>query len=229
MKWFTTLVVASAVLAAGCVESGSTDEGSTTETSTPVTELPTQETTTTVTPFTTLTLRESDKPPEFTEFESSTACEPTAEDANLQVIQAFVTAYNDRDLDRLRELVSETVTGADMSGIPHLGEDDWTGVTSWAETGWNVDDRFELTRLVMYDSGSVFEVDRSNDVLRSNGIEQLHHSWKTHSSNCTISHMVLYLPFEELGSAECRFWEVFAHDLAEGTTQALNEPESCSL
>lgn len=114
-----------------------------------------------------------------------------------------------------------------------LGEDDWTGITRWAEAGWSVDDRFELTRLVMYDSGSVFEVQRSNDVLRSNGIEQLHHSWKAHSSNCTISHMVLYhmvlyLPFEQLGSAECRFWEAFADDLAEGTTQEIEEPEACS-
>jgi hypothetical protein len=193
-----------------------------------VTEPTTQETTTTTAQQTTLTLREPDEPLEFTKFEASTACEPTAEDSNLQVIQAFVTAYNDRDLDRLRELMSESVTIADMSGIPHLGEDDWTGVTSWAEAGWTVDDRFELTRLVMYDSGSVFEVVRSNDVLRSRGIDQLHHSWKTHSSNCAISHMVLYLPFEELGPAECRFWEVFSEELAEGTTQDINEPEACS-
>lgn len=68
-------------------------------------------------------------------------------------------------------------------------KDDWAGVTRWAEEGWSVDDRFALTRLVMYDSGSVFQVERSNDVLRSNEIDQLHHSWKTHSSNCTISHM----------------------------------------
>lgn len=95
MKW-STLAVALAVLAAGCVESGSTDQGRITETSTPVTEPPTQEMTTTMTPITTVTLREPDEPPEFTEFESSTACEPTAEDANLQVIQAFVTAYLDR-------------------------------------------------------------------------------------------------------------------------------------
>ncbi len=104
-------------------------------------------------------LREPDEPLEFTEFETSTDCEPTAEYSNLQVIQAFVTAYNDRDLDRLRGLVSESVTIADMSGIPHLGEDDWTGVTRWAEAGWSVDDRFALTRLVMYDSWSVFEVE----------------------------------------------------------------------
>jgi hypothetical protein len=66
---------------------------------------------------------------------SKSQCVPTAEDSNLQVIQAFITAYNDRDLDSLRELTSESVTIADMSGIPHLGEDDWTGVARWAEGG----------------------------------------------------------------------------------------------
>ncbi|MFP3882247.1 MAG: hypothetical protein ACLFWH_08015 [Actinomycetota bacterium] len=227
MKW-SVLAIASAVLLAGCVGSGVDDQITKTEVSASVTEPPTQETTTTTAQATTLTLREPDEPLEFTEFETTTACEPTADDSNLQVIQAFVTAYNERDLDTLRELVSESITIADMSGIPHLGEDEWTGVTRWAEAGWNVDDRFELTRLVMYDSGSVFEVDRSNDVLRSNGIDQLHHSWKTHSFNCTISQMVLYLPSDELGPAECRFWEVFSEELAEGTTQDINAPEACS-
>ena len=227
MRW-SVFAAAMAVLLAACVESGVDDPSTTTELAAPVTEPEGQATTTTITQPTTLTLREPDDPLEFTEFETTTACEPTADDSNLQVIQAFVTAYNERDLDMLREFVSESITIADMSGIPHLGEDDWTGVSRWAEAGWSVDDRFELTRLVMYDSGSVFEVERSNDVLRSNGIDQLHHLWKTHSSNCTISHMVLYLPFDELGSAECRFWEVFSDELAEGTTQDIIEPEACS-
>jgi hypothetical protein len=177
---------------------------------------------------TTGTLSDSEEPPVFTEFTSSPACDPTAEDANLQVVEAFVTAYDSRDEGRLVELVTDSVTIADMSGIPHLGEDDWAGVTEWAEKGWAVDDRFQLTRLVMYDSGSVFEVERSNDLLRANGIESLRHSWKVHSYRCAISHMVLYLPFESLGASECRFWEVFADDLAEGTTQSINEPEACS-
>lgn len=62
----------------------------------------------------------------------------------------------------------------DLSGIPHSGRDSWTGVASWTKEGWRVDDRFELTRLVMYESGSVFEVYRSNDVLGAVGIER----WK---------------------------------------------------
>ena len=184
--------------------------------------------TTTTTAATTRTPSD-EEPPMFTEFASSPACDPASEDANLQVIEAFVTAYNDRDGSRLAELApSDSLPIADMSGIPHLGEDDWTGVTGWAEVGWSVEDRFELTRLVMYDSGSVFEVERSNDVLRANGIESVRHSWKVHSYRCAISHMVLYLPFETLGALECLFWDVFADELAEGTTQAIIRPEACS-
>lgn len=80
----------------------------------------------------------------------------------------------------------------------------------------------------MYDSGSVFEVQRSNDVLRTNGIESLRHSGKVLSFRCAISQMVLYLPFENLGASECLYWDVFANALAEGTTQSINKPAACS-
>lgn len=144
---------------------------------------------------------EQSEPPEFTEFSSSTACNRDDDHANLHLVQAFVAAYNDRDKDRLVDLdssgsspIAGPLSIADMSGIPHLGEDDWTEVSDWADRGWSVDDRFELTRLVMYDGGSVFELERSNDVLRANGIESLHHFGKVHSSRCSISQLVLYLP-----------------------------------
>lgn len=229
MKRFAPAVLLVYLVIVGCTESDSSPEAGVTEVSSPVSTPQTIPPTTTTTVLSsTLTLREREEPPVFTEFMASTACDPAAEDANLQVVQAFVTAYNDQDGSRLTELVSsDSVSVADMSGIPHLGEDDWTGVTSWAEEGWSVGDRFELTRLVMYDSGSVFEVERSNDLLRDHGIESLRHSWKVPSYRCAIS-QVLYLPFESLGASECRFWEVFADDLAEGTTQSISEPEACS-
>jgi hypothetical protein len=147
-----------------------------------------------------------------------------------------VTAYNNRDEERLSELIADpppvsNATGIsvdDMSGIPHLGADHWVGVSEWAERGWSVDDRFELTRLVMYGGGSVFEVDRSNDVLRANGIESLHHAGKVHSARCLISQLVLYLPDAlDKGSDECRFFEVFADDLTEGTTQSIAANPKC--
>ena len=230
MRRLAPVLLTTCLVIVGCTESESFPQTNVSEVT------PTTSTTPTISPTSTpsmagptLTLREPEEPPEFTEFTSSTACDPSAEDANLQVVQAFVTAYNDRDGSRLAELApSDSLPIADMSGIPHLGEDDWIGVTDWAERGWSVDDRFELTRLVMYDSGSVFEVERSNDVLRANGIESLRHSWKVHSYGCAISHMVVYLPFETLGASECLFWDVFADDLAQGTTQSIVRPEACS-
>lgn len=229
-------LLAICLLIAACTESelsvdtsapqASTQTSSVATTSSTTTTTPTTSTTTMLTP--TLTFAEQEPPPEFTEFTSSTACDPEAEDANLQVIQAFVTAYNDRDESRLAELVRPDSPIADMSGIPHLGEDDWTDISAWATKGWSVDDHFELTRLVMYDSGSVFDLVRSNDVLRSNGIESLRHDGKVHSSRCSISRMVLYLPVVDLTSSECLFWNAFEDALAEGTTQEIFKPEACS-
>jgi hypothetical protein len=228
MKRIPLLVLAlPSLLVAGCTESGSREVPETRPPSTTSTSTQPSTTTSTIA-RPTVAAGEQNEPPEFTEFTSSTTCDPDADDANLQVIQAFVTAYNDRDESRLTELASESVTVDDLNGIPHLGEDNWTGVTAWASEGWNVDDQFELTSLVMYDGGSVFEVNRSNEVLRANRIEKLHHTWKAHSSNCVISHMVLYLPFGDVGASECRYWEAFADELAAGTTQTLNPPEVCS-
>lgn len=167
-----------------------------------------------------------DEPPEFTEFTSSTACDPDSDEDNLQVIQAFVNAYNQHDEDRLAELFSDSVTIDDLSGLPHLRQDSWTDVRAWANQGWEVDDRFELTRLVMYDGGALFDLIRSNDVLGANNIGGLHHLGKTHSSRCRISHLVLYLPSGE-DASDCRFWDSFADDLAERTTQTITPPEGC--
>lgn len=229
MKRFAPLVlVAVCLLVVSCTDAGVSIETTPAGIASITSASPGLSTTTSTAAIPTLTFGEQVEPPEFTEFTASTACDPNAEDANLQVIEAFVTAYNDRDVGRLVELVGDSVPVADMSGIPHLGEDDWTGVIDWANEGWKVDDRFELTRLVMYDSGSVFEVDRSNDVLRAAGIETLRHSWKVQSFHCSISRMVLYLPSKDAGEPLCQFWDAFADDLAEGTTQSIQKPEACS-
>lgn len=217
----TPVIVAATLLAAGCTSEAVI------EPTNPTT--PNTFTTTSMAAIPTLTFGNQEEPPEFTEFTASTACDPNAEDANLQVIQALVTAYNDRNEGRLAQLVADPTPVADMSGIPHLGEDDWIGVTAWANGGWKVDDRFELARLVMYDSGSVFEVDRSNDVLSAAGIEKLRHSWKVQSFNCLISRMVLYLPTsDDPASPECLFWQEFDQILTQGTTQDIVVPQACS-
>lgn len=92
--------------------------------------------------------------------------------------------------------------------------------------GWEVEDRLELTGLVMYNGGTYFDPVRSNDVLRANGIDGLAHGGKNHSSRCVISRMVLYLPSGKDASG-CRFWDAFADDLTERTTQTITHPEPC--
>jgi len=227
MKEFAPVVLALCLVLVGCAQAVTSSERNRTSTSS-TSAIPAMAPMMTA-EHPSFTSPPQEEPPEFTAFTSSTSCDPDADDANLQVVQAFVTAYNERDLERLAELVpSDEVPIADMSGIPHLGEDDWTGIAGWAERNWSVDDRFELTRLVMYDSGSVFEVERSNDILRANEIESLRHSWKVHSFRCEISRMVLYLPFGDFSGSECHYWEVFDDALAEGTTQAIQKPEACS-
>lgn len=115
-----------------------------------------------------------------------------------------------------------------MSGIPHLGEDDWAGVTDWADHWWAVDEHFELTRLVNVRLG--FRLPDGTEQRSAAPMESRASATRGRykSYRCAISHMVLYLPFESLGDSECRFQEVFADDLAEGTTQSSSEPEACS-
>ena len=218
----SAFVMMSAVLAVvGCAGSQlSTDTGgtATSESSSASTEpIPT---------FASSTVGEADEPPEFTQFTTSTVCDPDDTEANLEVVQAFVNAYNDRDEDRLAELFSASVIVDDLSGLPHLPQDSWTDIRAWANEGWEVDDHFELTRLVMYNGGGVFDLIRSNVLLRANNIENLHHRGKTHSSRCLISRLVLYLPSAE-DASDCRFWDAFAGDVARRTTQTIAPPESC--
>lgn len=187
-----------------------------------------------------LTFDEQPEPIEVTTFSASNDCDPSDDDADLQVVHAFVTAYNERSIERLEALTTAPIPGGvtdrgfvltDMSGIPHLGEDDWLDVGDWAQKGWAVNDLLTLTRLVRYGkhAGSVFDLMRSNDVLLASGIQAVNHSGKVHSSGCYISQMVLYLPYsEDSDSPECVFWDVFNEKLKAGTTQDIARPLTCS-
>jgi len=175
-----------------------------------------------------------DHPLEVTTFSTTTSCDPGAGDADLQVVQAFVTAYNQRDLKAMSSLVeSNPFFLVDISGIPHLGTDDWQDdLVGWAERGWEVNDQLELRKLVRFGplSGSTFDVLRTNSVLASHGIEALLHSGKAHSSGCTISQLVLYAPTpEDFDSAECLFFLEFEDDLERGTGQDVSQPRECRM
>jgi hypothetical protein len=146
---------------------------------------------------------------DVTTFVVTTDCDPAADDADVQVVQAFVTAYNRRDSQRLSELVPDTDEIWDIGGVPHLGTHLWNDIVAWAEKGWEVDDRLELVRVVRYGplAGSDVTVRRSNEVLAADGIPELTLLVKVASSGCTIDRLVASVSADETGG--CMFYETY--------------------
>lgn len=163
---------------------------------------------------------------EISVFDATTECAPDAEDAQVQVVQAFVTAYNERDLQRLEELV-RTEEIWDPAGVAHSGEILWTDVESWAEAGWDVDERFELVRLVSYGPslGSDITLVRSNNVLAASGIDSLIIDFKVPSSGCTIKRLVGHVNPGVLSN--CAFFDVYLDDLQAARDQEWPVPSIC--
>ena len=134
-------------------------------------------------------------PTAITEF-TTTVCDPDLPDPQVQVVQAFVAAYNDRDMETLLALF-QPVDIFDISGLPHLGHlVEGTDATlhdpqAWAEAGWEVDDRFELA--VIYDyggGGSEIVVKRSNRLLAEHDLNGLEVFYKVQSGGCVIGRLV---------------------------------------
>lgn len=152
---------------------------------------------------------------EVTSFASSTQCDSEADDADVQVVQAFVTAYNQRDPQRLSELVPDTDEIWDIGGVPHLGTHLWTDVVVWAKKGWEVDDRLELVRVIRYGpmAGSDITVRRTNEVLADNGISELILLIKVPSNGCTIERLIALVDNE--GTGGCLFYETYIDQLTD--------------
>jgi len=159
---------------------------------------------------------------------STTECDPGADDADVQVVQAFVTAYNHRDLQRLSELVPETDEIWDIGGGPHLGTHLWTDVVAWAERGWEVDDRLQLVRVIRYgpQSGSDITVRRTNAVLTADGIPELTLLIKIPSSGCTIERLIASVSADETGG--CIFYETYLDKLQALDINMDEVPATCS-
>ena len=154
-------------------------------------------------------------PTAITEFTTS-VCDPDLPDPQVQVVQAFVAAYNDRDMEALLA-VFQPVDIFDISGLPHLGHlVEGTDATLhdpevWAEAGWAVDDRFELT--VIYDyggGGSEIVLERFNRLLAKHDLDGLEVFFKVQSRGCVIGRLVGGHPTGPL----CRdFISAFVKDL----------------
>jgi hypothetical protein len=141
-------------------------------------------------------------------------CDPDSEQAALQVVQAFITAYNERQLDRLQELADPDLDEIwDPSAIALTGRVHHTNLVEWAEAGWAADDHFELRRLTDYGplSGSDIVVVRRNKDTEAIGSRGLVLLIKVPSSRCTIERMVVHLDSEAV--ANCPFYERYGSDL----------------
>jgi hypothetical protein len=163
-----------------------------------------------------------------TTFADTTDCDAEADDADLQVVQAFITSYNQRDPERLVELLPETDEIWDIGGVPHLGTHLWSDVLAWAEKGWAVDDRLELVRVIRYGPlfGTDITVRRSNEVLAAAGIPELTLLIKVPSDGCIIERLVGGVSSDEIGG--CLFYETYIEELqALETSIGFEIPINC--
>ena len=156
-------------------------------------------------------------------------CDPAAEDADLRVAQAFFTAYNERNLQRLEELVAPNLSEIwDPSGLPHTDQVLNADVSAWAQAGWEVDDRFELVFLVSYGqfSGSEVLLIRRSEVLESIGIEGMVVGFKVPSSGCTISRLAGHIDSRVF--ANCPFYGVYGDELRKESGSDWEVPSLCA-
>lgn len=186
-------------------------------TSLPVTTTP--PTTTSSSTVTSPTLAPHLNPTYYT-FDSTLDCDPGSDQAALQVVQAFITAYNERQLDRLEELADPDLDEIwDPSAIPLTGRVHNTDLVEWAEAGWEVDDHFELRRLTDYGplAGSDIVVVRRNEATEAIGSTGLVLRIKVPSSRCAIQRMVVAVDSEAV--ANCPFYQRYGDDLRQEQSQ----------
>lgn len=163
---------------------------------------------------------------DVTTFETNGECDPGADDADVQVTQAMITAYNARDPERLEEL-SAIDEIWDPSGITFSRQVTWTRISDWASAAQSVDDRLEPVRLIRYGprSGSYLIVLRSNNVLVSHGINELELGIKIPSSGCTLQRLVAAVNYTP---SLCLFYEAFLEDLQQAFDREETVPDYCS-
>lgn len=161
-------------------------------------------------------------------FKSTLECDPANEQAALQVVQAFVTAYNERNLDRLEQLASQGLNEIwDPSGLPHTGQVLNTDLARWARASWEVDDYLAPLKLIDYgpQAGSDVTLLRSNRWTKDLGIEGVVVVFKVPSSGCTINRLVGHLV---PGAVEnCPFFALYEVDLEQELTADWQVPSTC--
>jgi N-acetylneuraminic acid mutarotase len=127
-----------------------------------------------------------------------------------RLIDEFLAAYEDRDLDALEELFHVQAIH-DTGAVAHAQQADFSSVEEWAEAGWATDDRLDLTGYGAFagtNDGFTMYIVRRNDGLRGTGIEQISMLLHARSSGCLIDELGSVGPIQARG-APCGFYESF--------------------
>ena len=161
--------------------------------------------------------------PLVTTFDDRTECDPAAEDLDVLRMQAFVAAYNDRDMDRLLEILKAPEIW-DVTAIPHVG-DVLSETKEWAEAGWAVGDQLRLVSVHTYrGAGATGQLERRNVLLEAHGLDWVPFGFKVQARRCEITWAVLYGP-DVAGVERCDFYQAFGTEYQE----AGSFPDHCLL
>lgn len=166
--------------------------------------------------------------PTYDTFESTLECDADSDQAALQVVQAFFTAYNERDLDRLQQLTNPALNEIwDPSALPHTGQVLSTDTASWAQAGWEIDDQFELRQLVDYGphAGSDIILIRRNQAIDALEIDGLIIGFKVSSGGCTIARLVGHI---SSAITNCPFFDLYEDQLTEQLGSDWDLPSVCA-
>jgi len=143
------------------------------------------------------------------------SCDPDATDAEVQVVWAFLHAYNSQDAKLLERLVAADEIW-DIAGLAHLPTPAWKDAVEWAEVGWRFDDTLELVEFTSYGPtrGSDVLLRRRSEELERQKINELDFTMKVVSSGCKIERLIGGLPGVGDPAGVCDYTEIFGEVLA---------------
>lgn len=141
-----------------------------------------------------------------TPVEDKGPCQPFPD----RIIDEFLRAYNRRDLQALRGLVSAARI-RDVVAASYAATSSFDDVAQWARAGWDVGDRFDLTGYgVPSPIGRRFSmfIERRNQTLEDEGIATVSMTFEAERRGCTIERLEMS-GFAQARGEPCRFYDRF--------------------
>lgn len=146
-------------------------------------------------------------------------CEPFPD----RLIDEFIAAYNERDLEALESLVSVSSI-EDAAAGAYVGDARFAGVADWAQAGWDEDERMNLTGYLVHPKKPTLgmSVVRRSSKLAARGIESIVTTFDAVRSGCSLVSLELSGPVQSK-HRPCAFYEEFA----EIDDVQASEPQPC--